>query len=308
MRLLSRFAIGTLVGFSVSCLIALASYSLGLWLGRNSANLFSLIYGSIPLALLLGVAAVVQPRHGAGQQARPIPAVFIGAALGFLYTLVFARFSFVFPAFVVLMISCWVPSGISAMVAATGGKRLSTVAGIAILCIAVVLLTEPLFNAFAHAQQLTVAFVTPAEPSTAQLEVNPESLGFNNDDELQIAKNEVLQHVRALGDAETFRVLSITRWGKGSKSLAILVVRAPITREVTLPEPDRATVVYIQQSENWDKKPSEVSLLRRGITMEPPDAAGDSRDYKSFGYFRIPDAQGVSLVGRIISRAPIQSH
>lgn len=308
MRFLSRFGLAALVSFSVSSLIAFASYSLGLWLGRNSANLVSLIYGSVPFALLLGVAAVVQPRRKADQHARPMLAVLIGAILGSLYTLIFARFSLVIPAFAVLMLSCWVPSGISAMLAAGGGKRRSIVAGIVIPCMTAIFLTEPIFNAFAHNQQLTVAVVTPAEMSTAQWEVNPETLGFNNGDEIQGAKNEVLERIRALGYAETLRVLSITRRGKGSKSLAILVVRAPITKEVTLPVPDKATVVYIQQSENWEKKPTEVSLLHRGITMEPPGTTDESRDYKSLGYFSIPDAQGVSLMGRIISRAPAKSH
>jgi len=69
---------------------------------------------------------------------------------------------------------------------------------------------------------------------------------------------------------EAFRVLSITRRGKGRKSLAIVVVRAPITREVLLPVPDKSAVLYIQQAENWQKKPAEASVLQRGISMEPP--------------------------------------
>jgi hypothetical protein len=234
MRFLSRFGLGALVSFLVSSLIALASYSSGLWLGRNGANLLGIIYGSIPLALLLGMAAVVHPRRKVGQQGRPLVAVLIGAVLGFLYTLIFVRFRHVIPAFLVLMLSCWVPSGVSAMIAATSSKRLSAVIGIATLSLAAILLTEPAFNAFAHNQQMTVAFITPSETSTTQLEANPETLGFGNSEEIQIAKNEVLERVRALGFTETFRVLSITRWGKGRKSLVILVIRAPITKEVVL--------------------------------------------------------------------------
>jgi len=63
MRLLLRFLIAALVGFSVSSLIALASYSLGLWLGCDSIFLRTVIYYSWPFALLLGVAAAAQPRR-----------------------------------------------------------------------------------------------------------------------------------------------------------------------------------------------------------------------------------------------------
>jgi len=290
MRFLSRFGLGALVGFLISSLIALASYSLGLWLGRNRDNLLSIIYCSVPIALVLGVAAIVMPRHKVGQQGRPILAVLVGAGLGFLYTLIIARFWLVIPAFLVLMLSCWVPSGISAMVLATSGKRPSTVIGIAVLCLAAILLPEPIFNAFVHNQQLTVALITPSEMSTAQLEAQPETLGFDKDEEIQAARNEVLERMRGLGYTEAFRLLSITRRGKGRKSLAILVVRAPITKEVILPVPDKSTVLYIQQSENWQKKPTEVSVLKRGITLRPPGHTDDS-----LGYFNIPDAQGVSL-------------
>jgi hypothetical protein len=167
---------------------------------------------------------------------------------------------------------------------------------------AAIFLPEPLFNAVTHNQQLTVAFVTPTEMSTAQFEVSPDGVGFCHENERQIARNEVLQRVRTLGYIETFRVLSITRWGKGSKSLAILIVRAPITKKVTLPVPDKGTVVYDQHSENWDKKPMGAPVLHRGITMRPPGTADES-----LGYFEIPDAQGMSLMGTIISKTPVQS-
>jgi hypothetical protein len=301
MRFLSRFGLAALVSFLASSLIALASFSLGLWLGRNSDNLLSIIYGCVPFALVLGVAAIALPRRKEHQQGRPILAVLVGAALGILYTLIIARFWLAIPAFVILMLSCWVPSGISAMVAVASRKRSSAVIGIAILCLAAIFLTEPIFNALTHNQQMTVALVTPFEKSTAGLEAYPETLGFVNGDEIQTAKNEVLERLRALGYTETFRMLSITRRGKGNKSLTILVVRTPITKEAVLGVPDKSTVVYTQRADNWEKKPAEVPVLHRGITMEPPTNTDESR-----GYFEIPDAQGVSLMGGIIAKAPVQ--
>lgn len=296
MRFLSRFGLAAVVGFLVSSLIALASYSLGLWLGRNSYNLRWIIYGSIPFALLLGLAAVVRTTRKAEHQGSTIVVALIGAALGFLYAFKAAGYAFADPAFLVLMLSCWVPGGISAMLAAVPrAKQRWAVIGTAILCLAAIVLTEPIFNAVTHNQQLIVAFIAPSDVSTAHMSAWPESLAFDNDDEIQAAKSEVLERIRALGYTETFRVLSITREGKGRKSLAIVVVRAPVTKEVVLPVPDSSTVVYIQQSDNWEKNPAQTPVLRRGITMT------------SLGNFEIPDAQGASLVGRIVAKTPAES-
>jgi hypothetical protein len=141
---------------------------------------------------------------------------------------------------------------------------------------------------------LTVAFVAPSELSTARLEAYPEAIGFESDDEVRTAKSDVLEHMRALGYGEAFRVLSITRAGKGSKSLAIIVVQSPFATRVTLAVPDGTAVVYVQGSGGWEKNPREAGLLRRSISLMP--AGGEDG---SLGYFEIPNAQGVSLEGRI---------
>lgn len=295
MRLLSRFGLPALVGFSVSSLIALASYSLGLWLGRNSYNLKWIIYASIPFGVLVGLAAVVQPKRDPEQRGAPIISVLVGAVLGLAYTFIVVRYALVgLPAFIVLMLSCWVPGGVSAMVVAGRAKQLSVLIGVTVLCLVAVALPEPIFNLFTHNQQLTVAFITPSDTSTAQLEAQPETLGFNSDDEMQAAKSEVLERVRNFGHTESFRVLSITRAGKGRKSLAVIIVRARIAKEVVLPVPDGSTVVYTQESDSWDKNPANAPVLHRGITMRPRHITDGS-----LGTFEIPDAQGVSLMGSI---------
>ena len=300
MRLLSRFGLAAVVGFSVSALIASASYSLGFWLGRNSYNLRLIIYSSVPFALLLGLAAVVRPKRKAEQQRNTVVGALVGATLGFLYAFIVAGYALALPAFLVLMLSCWVPGGVSAMLAAAPrGDRRWVVIGIAILCLAAIVLTEPIFNAVTHNQQLTVALVAPSEMSTARLQAQPETVGFDNDAEIQAAKNEVLERVRAFGYTEAFRVLSITKEGKGKRSLAIVVLRSPIAREAVLPVPDGSTVVYIQHPENWEKKPEQTPVLHRVITMRP------STTDEGIGYFEIPDAQGVSLEGRIVAKADV---
>ncbi len=300
MRLLSRFVIATLVGFLLSSLIALASYSLGVWLGRNSDNLRLIIYYSGPFALLVGVAAATQSKWSVGHSGRPLISVLTGTALGIVYSYFTARFLLGVPGFfAILMLSCWVPSGISAMLVGANGKRLSVVAGISVLCLSAIFLTEPIFNAFTRNQLLTVAFITP---STSQLAAYPETVGFHTNGEVQTTKNEVFEAIRALGYSEDFRVLSLSRQGKGKHSLAIVVVWTPVKKKVALPEPDGSTVVYVQQSENWEKKPSEVPTLRRSIEITPTGLA------EGEALFAIPDSSGVSFVGTITGKASDQRH
>ncbi len=299
MRLLSRFGLAALVGFSISSFIALSSYYLGLWLGRNSYNLRWIIYGSVPLAFLLGIAAVMQPKHEPGQKRTLIIAVLLGAFLAFAYTVLLGLYGLATTAFVVLMLSCWVPGGVSAMAVTARAKQLPVVAGVTVLCIAAIVLPEPAFNLVTHNQQLTVAIITPSEMSTAELEARPEHVGFHGDDEIRAAKNEVLERIRSLGNTQAFRVLSITREGKGRRSLAVIIIRAPITKEVVLPLPDLSTVVYAQRSDGWEKEPTNAPVLHRDVTNRPPVDAADRR----LGYFAIHDAQGVSLIGRITEKS-----
>lgn len=297
MKLLSRFVIAALVGFLVSSLIALASYSLGLWLGRDSIFLRTIVYYSCPFALLLGVAAVAQSRRSTPHKSSLLVAVLIGTVLGFAYTYLVARFSLTISVFAFLMLSCWIPSGISAMLVSAFGKRLSVVTGVAVLCLTAIFLKEPIFNTYARNQQLTVAFITPLDASTAQLAANPDTFGFGTEAEIQSAKNEVIGHIHALGYGEEFRVLNLSRLGKGKNSLAIVVVRTPVKKDVVLPEPDGSTLVYVQQSDTWEKKPSEGPTLRRGIEIMTP-----GQTFDELAFFTIRDASGLGLTGRITGK------
>jgi len=297
MNLVSRFGIAALISLVVSSLIAVAGYSLALWMGFPL-----MVYLSVPFAILLGVSAVIVPLRKFDQKGRLTLAVLVGTALGILYAYFILRFIRDWPAFTVLGFLCWIPSGISAMAAANSRKHLLTAIGIVVLCLSTVVLMEPIFNAAAHNEQLTVALITPSEISADQIKAQPETLGFKSDEEIQTAKDEVLEFMRTQGYRESFRVMSITRRGKGRKSLAILVVRTPITKQVVLPVPDSAKLVYIQQPQNWEKIPAQIPVLHRGITMMPTDHMDGS-----LGLFEIPDARGISLMGRISERTSTES-
>jgi hypothetical protein len=260
------------------------------------------IYCSVPLALLIGVATLIVSRKDA-YEGSLIKGVLMSTIIGVAYSYIIARFVLNVPAFVVVIFLCWIPSSISGTLAAFSKKHLSTAAGLTILCLSTIVLMRPIFNTVAHNQQLTVAFLTPVQVSTAQLEARPETLGFANDEEVQAEKNEVLSRVRSFGYTDGFRVLSITRQGEGSKSLAVVVVRAAIEKEVLLPVPDSTTVVYVQQSNDWEKKPTQIPVLERGIKLRPPGNIERSR-----GFFDIPRATGLGYAGEIRQRPDVPSH
>lgn len=298
MHLMSRFGIAALISLVVSSLIALAGYSLGVWMGFPL-----MVYLSVPFAIILGVSAVIVPLRKFDQKGRLALAVLVGTAFGILYAyFIIIRFIRDWPAFTVLGFLCWIPGGISAMAAANSRKHVLTAIGIVVLCLSTVVLMEPIFNAAAHNEQLTVALITPSEISADQMEAQPGTLGFKSDEEIQNAKDEVLEFMRTQGYRESFRVMSITRRGKGRKSLAILVVRTPITKQVVLPVPDSAKLVYVQEPQNWAKIPAQIPVLHRGITMIPTDHMDGS-----LGLFEIPDARGISLMGRISERTSTES-
>jgi hypothetical protein len=244
MRLLPRFAIATLVGFSVSSFIGLASYSLGLWWG-GGIYLLTVVRYSCVFAILLGVAATAQPRGPLVKWASLLVALLSGTILAVAVRYYVWRFSLPMHRQAFLMLSCWVPAGISAMLAAVVGKRVSVVVGAVILALSAIFLHDPVYNGYVHFQQLTVAFVTPIDSSTSQLEGSPDHLGFMTTQEMETAKNDVLQRLRALGYGEEFRVLSLTTQGRGKKALAIVVIRTRVRQDAVLPEPEASTVVYV---------------------------------------------------------------
>jgi hypothetical protein len=296
MRLLSRFAIATLVGFAVSSLIALASYSLGLWRG-GGIFLLTVVRYSFVFAIFLGVAAAAQPRRPTVQKGSLLIAVLSGTILVVAACYYVWRFSLPIHRQAFLVLSCWVPASISAMLMAAFGKRISIIAGTVILALSAIFLHEPVFNAYVRYQQLTVAFVTPVGTSTSQLAANPDALGFASDEEVGAAKNEVIQRLRALGYKEDFRMLSLTRQGEGKKALAIVVVHTRVRQDVILPEPEASTVVYFQQSDKWEKKPPEAPTLRRGIEIMAPSLTDET-----LAYFTIRYEPVFGLMGRITGK------
>ena len=165
MKLLSRSAIATLVGFSVSsnCVgqLFLCGWAVGLSFNRRALLMcFCDSSGSGHHC------TAPMPLGEVGQRACCSSSGTILAVAGCYYVW---RFSLPVHRQAFLMLSCWIPAGISAMLVSVFGKQASVVTGTVILALSAIFLHDPVFDAYVHYQQLTVAFVTPVDSLTSQL-------------------------------------------------------------------------------------------------------------------------------------------
>ncbi|HEV2730438.1 MAG TPA: hypothetical protein VGV15_10440, partial [Terriglobales bacterium] len=276
------------VGFVVSSVVAGGSYLSRLWLG--GANLGYTIYFTLPFAFLLGSLAAAMPFGSFTRKHRAI-IVSAGAILGFFYT--YALFRFVVPGFLAILIqtlSCWVAGGISAMLALTVTGLSRKILSIASACLLAILLPKPIFDALAHNQQLTVAFV--ARPADGEDRAHLRVVGIDAK-EVNAVRAQILKDVSTIVLDNDFRIVHLSRQGEGRESLAIVIVRSPVEKRTSLPEPDASTVIYVQQSKEWIKHPSDARTLRRNIEIWPSSEGTES------ALFSIPSASGVSLLGAI---------
>ncbi|HZR32705.1 MAG TPA: hypothetical protein VFA76_12735 [Terriglobales bacterium] len=87
---------------------------------------------------------------------------------------------------------------------------------------------------------------------------------------------------------------NLYRVGKGKKSLEIVVVSAPVVNRALLPEPNGTELIYVQKPEGWKRIPLQAPALARSVEIWGPGNRNDS-----LANFGIPDASGISLMGRI---------
>ena len=161
---------------------------------------------------------------------------------------------------------------------------------VAVICFLAVVVPAPAFNRLAHNQELTVAFVVPAALNNAS--AYPKEIGFDSQSEVESTTSHVLQLIRASGMPREYRVVHLSRQGKGKNSLAVILVNASATNRTLLPEPDTAEVIYVQQPEGSAKKPADAPTLGRSIEIS---GHGERNDWS----FAIPAASRIRLMGGI---------
>jgi len=286
MKRLSRFAVAALVGFSSGSVIALVSYELGTWLGGHADNLRNTLYFTAPLAVVLGIVAALQPADLHVGKRGVVATISTGAVVGLLYGFLAFRFIILgFLAVTVQALSCWVASGLSAMLAVAVEKFSRKTVAIVGVCLLAIFLPKPVFNTFTRNQQLTVAFVIRS--SGSEETPSPKALFFDNAGAVEVVSKQVLEHIRTLGITGNFRVVHLSRQGEGRQSLAILITGGPIEERTLLPEPDGTTVIYVQESGGWTKHPADAPTLKRSIEVSPPTKDG------AIGYLWVPMSSGL---------------
>jgi hypothetical protein len=295
---LLRFALAGVCGLAIAGMILAIARATGLWLGRNTDNIWYLLKLTVPFALLLGVVAAAWPEPSAkrsGTSSFVLAA--LGVVLGCAYWYFVARVvGMVFLGLAIEALACWVAQAVATLLLVLSRRSYGVFASAFFICALGVVLPSPAFNMLGHNQTMTVAIVVPEELAT--ISANPKELGFDSDSEVAESASRVLESIRGAGLGGNYRIVHLSRYGKGKQSLAILVLNARMTGRMLLAEPDATDVIYVQQPEGWTKIPAQAPTLRRNIEIW---RAADHRD--SLADFAIPDADGISLMVRVDEQA-----
>jgi len=292
-RRLVRFVIALASGLLVNAVILSLAYAFGFWLGRNADNLWLLLRLTVPFCVLLGLVAAIWPES---KQARirtsPLGLAILGVSLSCGYWYLIGRATGLgFLGFAIQAFACWIGTAVAALLLAISRRSRGVLIGVVVVSVLAVVVPSLAFNYFSRNQRLTVAFVVPEELGTAG---GPQQIGFDSQSEVEETTRQVLQSIRMSGTRGNYRVVHLSRQGEGKESLAIVVVNAPVNGRTLLPEPNAAELIYVQQPQGWAKSPAQAATLHRSIEIW---GYGDRDD--SLAYFGIPDASGVSLIGRI---------
>lgn len=293
---LGRFVLAALGGEATVAAILFVAKASGFWLGGHSDNLYGLLKLTVPFALILAIVAALWPepqtKRGLTQTFTCVAAG-VTIALGYWY--VVGRIGGLgFLGLAVEALASWIAAAAVGLLMALSRWRYGAVIGVVVICTLAIFLPAPIFNRIAHNQNLTVAIVVPV--GLRNISVWPQNFGLDPESEVENITAKVLQTIRANDLTGDYRVAGLLRWGQGKQSLAILIVDAPVTRRVELPEPDAATVIYIEKIDGWTKTPLETPVLSRSI-----EVFGSRDDRNLLAMFGIPDANETSLMGAIHS-------
>jgi hypothetical protein len=206
---------------------------------------------------------------------RYVVGVGLGLALGFLWTFVVARFMGPWWGAVSLpALMCWMAGGASGVAGgfvlgpgSSTGARIAGIAGLVVVCAAGVVLSQPLGIQLDHDQALTVRFLrwTPGrEPLTIETERVD---GIQGVGELNDAEVAVLRAAQPTG--RVFVVWGGSRHGRGPSASALIVLKEPIRMRTRIQQPDRTTVVYLQNEHGFSVHPPAAKTLEREIILSP---------------------------------------
>ncbi len=268
--------------------------------GGANSFFFPLYLGQlVQFAPVVGIAAAAYPRRWLSSRHNAFIVALVGAAVGCLcYYVVqeriawlihhaattgiqnipwWARYSFwmVTPVFEFQVASCWIATGALAMLVTLTRRTRTVLVAAAVLCVLAVVLPSPMFNFARHNQELTVAFVIPANPdASAAKPLKGFSVATGSHWLSKTGADAVAAHVlealRKAGLPGPYRVAEVNQSGTGKKALQIIVLNPPFPAEAQLPQPDGTELIYVSGQDGWRTIPAQARTLGRNVEVQGP--------------------------------------
>ena len=265
------FAISFIASCGTVAVAGLLAAGLQNWFGVS--DLTFLVVWFVPLSFITAALAAV-----AFQRASRWPLLFryvgglgVGLLLGFLWTFCVARLMGPWWGAVSLpALICWMAGGASGVAGgivlgpgASARSRVASIVGLLALAVAGVVFSKPLATHLSHDQTLTVRFLRWT-PGTEPLTIETES-----DDALSNAEVALVRAAQPTG--HLLVNWGSSRHGRGPAAAALILLKEPITRPVSIRQPDRASAVYVQGDQGFAVYPVDTKSLDREITLSPQE-------------------------------------
>lgn len=256
---------------TASCLTVLISGILAArlqdWFGASDLEALVIWFAPPGLIAAAGTALWFHTAVRWSLPARYAVGIVVGPTLGFLWTYSVARLlGPLWGAMSLPALMCWMAGSISGVIGglvlgpgSSARTRIATIAGLATLASAGVLSSRPLFIWLSHDQTLTVRFLRWT-PGSAPLVFESE-----REDGPSGVVTALIRQAKPRGRARLM-------WGggadgEGPPAAAYILLTRPITDPVTLRQPDRTTVLYVQDDERFARYPAGVPTLDREIML-----------------------------------------
>jgi hypothetical protein len=302
---LARFVVAALTAFALSCIILGVTYASECW-ECVRRHIFEWSGGcelqfkfSIAFAVIIGITAAVYRRRPDSGEQNAFAAIAAGAAVGVFYWYLSGRilslqmpghwpWGFLPLVYELPAASCWIAAGASAMLITIIRRPRTALIVTTILCLLAGLLPTPIADYVASNQELTVAVAIPADKN--EMDLSDAIIGVRSQFDFDPPKvgAHIFELLQRAGIQGNYRVAVLKRTGSGKKSLQIIVINVPVTKDAELPEPDAGEIIYVEKADGWQKIPAQAPTLKRSV-----EVAGEGRNQDPIASVRIADAWGM---------------
>ena len=313
-----RFGLASIATLVIGGIILDITRAIGMLVGGNAYRFQAELWLLVPFAPVVGIAAAACPRRWLSGRRNAFIVAAIGAAVGclcyylspgwiglwgHLTVLRYVPWSrnlnwFFSPDFEFQMASCWIAIGALAMLVTLTRRTPAVLVAVAMLCLLAIVLPAPVFNFATNNQELTVAFVIPANPGASAAKP-PRVVNANNGPNwldhagANAVAAHVLEAVSNAGLPGPYRIAEIDRCGTGKKALQIIVLNPPVPAQALLPQPDGTELIYVSQPDGWRTIPAQAPTLGRNVEVRE----GTSRS--TLAMYRICTATKLNFGGGI---------